>query len=148
MEITELLAPERTRCVEPELSKKRALEMISDLAAEQCPELPRHELFESLMAREKMGSTGIGKGIALPHGRLSRIKKPVAVLLKCEKPIEFDAIDQQPVDLLFALFVPEEQHQEFLAVLAGVAGKLSQKELCRAMRKAADNHHLYQLVTQ
>lgn len=148
MEINDLLAPERTRCVEPELSKKRALEMISDLAAEQCPDLPRHELFESLMAREKMGSTGIGKGIALPHGRLNRIEKPVAVLLKCDKPIEFDAIDQQPVDLLFALFVPEAQHQEFLAFLAKVAGKLSQKELCRALRKTSDNAQLYQLVTE
>ncbi|GAA4901643.1 PTS IIA-like nitrogen regulatory protein PtsN [Ferrimonas pelagia] len=148
MEITTILSPERTRCVAPGLSKKRALEMISELAASQCPELPQHELFESLMAREKMGSTGIGKGIALPHGRLGRIKHPIAVLLKCAQPIEFDAIDQQPVDLLFALFVPEQEHAQHLATLRTVAGKLSQKELCRALRKTEDNHHLYELVTQ
>ncbi|QIZ77894.1 PTS IIA-like nitrogen regulatory protein PtsN [Ferrimonas lipolytica] len=147
MEINELLTLERTLCVDSELSKKRALEMISELAASQCPELPQHELFESLMAREKMGSTGIGKGIALPHGRLNRLDRPLAVLLKSDSPIEFDAVDQKPVDLLFALFVPEQQHQEFLSMLATVAEKLSQKELCRAMRKASDNQHLYQVIT-
>ncbi|SHI05911.1 PTS IIA-like nitrogen regulatory protein PtsN [Ferrimonas marina] len=148
MEIEQLLTPERTRCVAPGLSKKRALEMISELASEQCPDLPRHELFESLMAREKMGSTGIGKGIALPHGRLSRITKPVAVMLKCDEPIPFDAIDHQPVDLLFGLFVPENECQEHLSTLAEVARKLSQKDLCRALRKADDNHLLYELVTE
>ncbi|WP_028115736.1 PTS IIA-like nitrogen regulatory protein PtsN [Ferrimonas senticii] len=148
MEINDLLAPECARCVTPELSKKRALELISELAAECCPELPQHELFESLMAREKMGSTGFGKGIALPHGRLSRLTKPMAVMLKCDTPIDFDAIDEQPVDLLFALFVPEEEHQQYLAVLAKVAEKLSQKELVRALRRTEDNQQLFELVSQ
>ncbi len=148
MEIIELLAPEAAVCVAPELSKKRVLELISTLASERCPSLPKHELFESLLAREKVGSTGIGKGIALPHGRLTRITQPIAVLIKCDCPIDFDAIDQQPVDLLFALFVPEAEHQQYLSVLAQVASKLSQKDICRAMRKTSDNQQLYQLATQ
>ncbi|MBY5993104.1 PTS IIA-like nitrogen regulatory protein PtsN [Ferrimonas balearica] len=148
MEITELLSPERTQCAAPGLSKKRVLELISELAAEQCPDLPKHELFESLLAREKMGSTGIGNGIALPHGRLGRITRPIGVLIKCDEPIPFDAIDSKPVDLLFALFVPEEAHQQHLATLAEVARKLSQKEICRAMRKANDNHTLYEVISQ
>ncbi|MBY6187239.1 PTS IIA-like nitrogen regulatory protein PtsN [Marinobacter hydrocarbonoclasticus] len=148
MEITELLSPERTQCAAPGLSKKRALELISELASEQCPDLPKHELFESLLAREKVGSTGIGNGIALPHGRVSKLAHPIAVLIKCDEPIPFDAIDSKPVDLLFALFVPESEHQMHLATLAEVARKLSQKEICRALRKAQDNHTLFEVITQ
>ncbi len=148
MEITKLLSPERTHCAAPGLSKKRALEMISELAARQCPDLPQHELFESLLAREKMGSTGIGNGIALPHGRLDRITDPIAVLVKAEEPIPFDAIDGKPVDLLFALFVPEQDHQAHLATLHTIAQLLSQKELCRALRKASNDRELYELLTQ
>ncbi len=148
MEITELLSPERTECAAPGLSKKRALELISELASAQCPDLPKHELFESLLAREKMGSTGIGNGIALPHGRLSKLERPIGVLIKCDEPFPFDAIDGKPVDLLFALFVPESEHQQHLATLAEVARKLSQKEVCRAMRKASNNQELYEAITQ
>ncbi|MBY6095704.1 PTS IIA-like nitrogen regulatory protein PtsN [Ferrimonas balearica] len=148
MEITELLSPERTLCAAPGLSKKRALELISEIASQQCPDLPKHELCESLLAREKMGSTGIGNGIALPHGRLSKLTQPIAVLVKSDEPIPFDAIDGKPVDLLFALFVPESEHQLHLATLAEVARKLSQKEVCRALRKATDNHTLFEAFTQ
>lgn len=101
MELSTILAPECTSCATPG-SKKKVLELISDLAAAQNPSLSSQEIFESLLAREKMGSTGIGNGIAIPHGRLGTIDKPLAVLIKCEEAIGYDAIDKQPVDILFA----------------------------------------------
>lgn len=98
MELCTILRPECTTCATPG-SKKKVLELISDLVAAQYPTLSSQEIFESLVAREKMGSTGIGNGIAIPHGRLADIDQPIAILIKCEEPIAFDAIDKQPVDI-------------------------------------------------
>ncbi|WP_352288961.1 PTS sugar transporter subunit IIA, partial [Psychrobacter sp. GW64-MNA-CIBAN-0177] len=98
---------ECTTCATPG-SKKKVLELISNLVAAQYPTLSSQEVFESLLAREKMGSTGIGNGIAIPHGRLTTIDHPIAIFIKCEEAIAFDAIDKQPVDLLFALLVPAD----------------------------------------
>jgi len=118
MELRTILRPECTTCATPG-SKKKVLELISDLAAAQYPTLSSQEIFESLVAREKMGSTGIGNGIAIPHGRLTDITQPIAILIKCEEPIAFDAIDKQPVDILFALLVPADQCQQHLSTLTG-----------------------------
>lgn len=90
-------------------SKKRALEIISELAAKQLS-LPPQVVFEAILTREKMGSTGIGNGIAIPHGKLEEdTLRAVGVFVQLETPIAFDAIDNQPVDLLFALLVPADQ---------------------------------------
>ena len=147
MDITTLLSPECATIAAPGLSKKRALEMISQLAGEHHGSLNPQQLFESLLARERMGSTGIGKGIALPHGRLANIDRPIAVFIKCDEAIPFDAIDGKPVDLLFALFVPEDAVQEHLATLAAMAKTLQDKETCRALRKCSNDSELYALVT-
>lgn len=84
MELSTILRPECTTCATPG-SKKKVLELISDLASAQYPTLSSQAIFESLLAREKMGSTGIGNGIAIPHGRLPDITEPIAVLVKCEE---------------------------------------------------------------
>ncbi|TKB51232.1 PTS IIA-like nitrogen regulatory protein PtsN [Ferrimonas sediminicola] len=147
MELSTLLSPECATIAAPGLSKKRALEMISQLAGVSYPNLNPQQLFESLLARERMGSTGIGKGIALPHGRLSNIERPIAVFIKCDEAIPFDAIDGKPVDLLFALFVPEEAVQEHLTTLAAMAKVLEDKETCRSLRKCTNDSDLYALVT-
>ncbi|GMA83393.1 hypothetical protein GCM10025855_29260 [Shewanella glacialipiscicola] len=99
------------------------------------------------MAREKVGSTGIGNGIAIPHGRLADIDKPIAVLIKCEEPIAFDAIDKQPVDILFALLVPADQCQQHLSTLSCMAEKLSDKQILKQLRKTHDEAELYQVIT-
>ncbi|GIU43216.1 PTS IIA-like nitrogen regulatory protein PtsN [Shewanella algidipiscicola] len=147
MELSTILRPECTTCATPG-SKKKVLELISDLAAVQYPTLSSQEIFESLLAREKMGSTGIGNGIAIPHGRLTNIEKPVAVLIKCAEPIAFDAIDNQPVDILFALLVPAEQCEQHLSTLAAMAEKLSDKAIIKQLRKTHDEAELYQVITQ
>ncbi|AZQ12075.1 PTS IIA-like nitrogen regulatory protein PtsN [Shewanella khirikhana] len=146
MELSTILAPECTSCATPG-SKKKVLELISDLAAAQYPSLSSQEIFESLLAREKMGSTGIGNGIAIPHGRLGSIDKPLAVLIKCEEAIGYDAIDKQPVDILFALLVPSDQCQQHLSTLAAMAEKLNDRQVLKQLRKSHDEKELYQVIT-
>ncbi|MCG9698192.1 PTS IIA-like nitrogen regulatory protein PtsN [Shewanella sp. Isolate11] len=147
MELSTILRPECTTCATPG-SKKKVLELISDLAAAQYPPLSSQEIFESLLAREKMGSTGIGNGIAIPHGRLTSITQPLAVLVKCAEPIAFDAIDNQPVDILFALLVPADQCEQHLSTLAAMAEKLNDKSVMKQLRKTQDEAELYQVITQ
>ncbi|QLE86954.1 MULTISPECIES: PTS IIA-like nitrogen regulatory protein PtsN [Shewanella] len=147
MELSTILRPECTTCATPG-SKKKVLELISDLAAVQYPTLSSQEIFESLLAREKMGSTGIGNGIAIPHGRLSNIEYPVAVLVKCAEPIAFDSIDNQPVDILFALLVPSDQCEQHLSTLSCMAEKLNDKFILKQLRKSHDEAELYQVITQ
>ncbi|GGY94828.1 MAG: nitrogen system component [Shewanella sp.] len=146
MELSTVLRPECTTCATPG-SKKKVLELISELAAAQYPNLSSQAIFESLLAREKMGSTGIGNGIAIPHGRMPDITTPIAVLVKCNEPIAFDAIDNQPVDILFALVVPADQCQQHLSTLSAMAEKLSDKQILKQLRKATTKEELYQVIT-
>ncbi|WP_076539188.1 PTS IIA-like nitrogen regulatory protein PtsN [Shewanella sp. UCD-KL21] len=146
MELRTILQPACTTCATPG-SKKKVLELISNLMAAQYPTLSSQAIFESLIAREKMGSTGIGNGIAIPHGRLDNIEEPIAILIKCEEPIAFDAIDKQPVDILFALLVPAEQCQQHLSTLSSMAEKLSDKLILKRLRKSHDATELYQVIT-
>ncbi|EEY37591.1 PTS system, nitrogen regulatory IIA component [Vibrio mimicus SX-4] len=99
-----------------------------------------------MLSREKMGSTGIGNGIAIPHARMSDSEKAVAVLLQCEEPIEFDAIDNRPVDLLFALLVPEDQCKEHLKTLACMAERLNDKQILKQLRHAESDQELYNIM--
>ncbi|MGL4473426.1 MAG: PTS IIA-like nitrogen regulatory protein PtsN [Shewanella sp.] len=146
MELSTILRPECTTCATPG-SKKKGLELVSDLVAAQYPNLSSQEIFESLLAREKKGSTGIGNGIAIPHGRLDAISEPIGVLIKCLTPISFDAIDKQPVDIIFALLVPSDECQQHLTTLAAIAEKLSDKQVLKQIRKTEDETQLYQVIT-
>jgi PTS system nitrogen regulatory IIA component len=147
MELCNILRPECTTCATPG-SKKKVLELISELVAAQYPTLSSQAIFESLVAREKMGSTGIGNGIAIPHGRLDDITQPIGIFIKCDEPIAFDAIDKQPVDLLFALLVPSDQCKQHLSTLSAMAEKLSDKQVLRQLRKASTSEELYQVISQ
>ncbi|GLS83404.1 PTS IIA-like nitrogen regulatory protein PtsN [Paraferrimonas haliotis] len=147
MEIKTILVPGCAHCATPG-SKKKVLQLISELAAEQAPELTPQEIFEALLAREKMGSTGIGNGIAIPHGKLTNIDKPIAVLVKCEEPIQYDAIDNQPVDLLFALFVPNDDAQLHLKTLSQMAATLTDKRICKQLRRSHTDAELYEVVCE
>ncbi|PHM27426.1 PTS IIA-like nitrogen regulatory protein PtsN [Xenorhabdus budapestensis] len=130
-------------------SKKRALEIISELASKQL-NLPENAVFEAILSREKVGTTGIGNGIAIPHGKLETecANNAVGVFLHLEQPITFDAIDNQPVDLLFALLVPSNQCQIHLHSLSLIAKRLSDKNLCRRLRSAQSDEELYKIITE
>lgn len=127
-------------------SKKRILEYIAELAHQRLPEVPEYNILEALMSREKLGSTGIGGGIAIPHGKLKNVTTPLLVFVVSKDPIQFDAIDNQAVDIFCAILIPENQCQTHLTTLAGIARLLSQKEITRKIRHAASDQALYQLL--
>ncbi|WJG08869.1 PTS IIA-like nitrogen regulatory protein PtsN [Aliiglaciecola sp. LCG003] len=146
MEIRDILTPDCTSCAVQGTSKKRILEIISQLAAQKLPDIDQTDILTSLLSREKLGSTGIGNGIALPHGRLQGIDKVLAILITCKPAIAFDAIDNCPVDIFFAILVPEEQAQGHLQTLATIATRLSDKEVLKVLRKCETDGQLYEAI--
>ncbi|VFP86522.1 PTS IIA-like nitrogen regulatory protein PtsN [Candidatus Erwinia haradaeae] len=129
-------------------NKQGALEIISDIAAKQLS-LPQKIILDAIEAREKMGSTGIGNGIAIPHGTLKEdILHTIGVFLRLENPIVFDAIDNQPVDLLFALLVPTDQYKTYLYALSLVAKRLMNQSILRRLRSASSDEDLYSIFTK
>lgn len=129
-------------------SKKRILEYIAELAHQQLPDISEYSILEALMTREKLGSTGIGGGIAIPHGKLESVAQPLLVFVVSKEAIPFDAIDNQSVDIFCAILIPKEQCQTHLATLSGIAKLLSQKELTKKIRHADSDEHLYQLLIE
>ena len=147
MQLSEVLALDCTKSAVQCTSKKRALEIISEVAATHTGQNST-ELFECMLNREKMGRTGIGYGIAIPHGRMMDSDQAVAVLLQCQAPIEFDAIDNRPVDLLFALLVPDAQCKTHLKTLSAMAERLIDKSTLKSLRNAQSDQELYDVITQ
>lgn len=141
-----VLTPGRSLVKVPGGSKKRVLEKIASLVAQALPELDAQTVLESLIAREKLGSTGFGNGIAIPHCRLVGCTAPIAALLQLESPVDFDAIDGAPVDLLFVLLVPEAATDAHLELLRQIAGIFDRSEVREHLRQATDSDHLYQVV--
>ena len=120
--LNEILSPERTICNAPGASKKRLFETIARVISDDQPSLVYEEVFAQLIAREKLGSTGLGQGIAIPHCRMDACPEPIGTLVTLEKAIDFDAPDDKPVDLLFALLVLQVVYGAFTAGLdAGYA---------------------------
>jgi len=147
MDLSTLLSPDCTRRAVDGSSKKKVLELIGQLAAPRLSGTTSFDVFESLLHRERLGSTGIGLGVAIPHGRLASANKPVAILLTLADPIDFDAIDNQPVDIVFALLVPEDEHEQHLQTLASVAQRLNDKNCTRALRDATSDQELFDIFT-
>ncbi|MFT6086823.1 MAG: PTS system nitrogen regulatory IIA component [Glaciecola sp.] len=142
MIISDIISLDRTECAVECHSKKRIFEIISEIAVKGNPQLDLGDVLSSMLAREKMGSTGIGNGIAIPHGRIEGIYDIVAIIVTSEEPIQFDAIDDKPVDIFFALLVPSEQTQEHLQTLSSIAKKLSDKNIVKAIRSAASKDQI------
>ena len=141
-----ILTPGRSLVNVPGGSKKRALEQIANLIGREVPELDTQAVYEALIAREKLGSTGFGNGIAIPHCRLQGCEAPVSALLHLDAPIGFDAIDGAPVDLLFVLLVPQAATDAHLELLRQIASMLDRKDVRDKLRSASSNEALYQVV--
>ena len=146
IQLQTILTPGRSLVNVPGGSKKRVLEQIATLAARDLGELDAQDIFESLIAREKLGSTGFGNGIAIPHCRLQGCESPVSALLHLDAPIDFDAIDGAPVDLLFVLLVPQAATDAHLELLRQIASMLDRKDVRDRLRSASSNEALYQVV--
>ncbi|MEE1869362.1 MULTISPECIES: PTS IIA-like nitrogen regulatory protein PtsN [Pseudomonas] len=141
-----ILTPGRSLVNAPGGSKKRALQEVATLIHREVPDLEMQIVFESLFAREKLGSTGFGNGIAIPHCRLKGCTSPISALIHLEAPIDYDAIDGAPVDLLFVLLVPEAATDAHLELLRQIASMLDRKDVRDRLRAAQSSEALYQVV--
>ena len=124
------------------LSKKRVFERAAE-AMGAALDLSSETIYRALLAREKLGSTAIGEGIAIPHCRMEDCEKPCGVIVTLDEPTDFDAPDDDYVDLLFALVVPAEATQDHLNLLAGLARLFSQQDFCDALRACTTGDELY-----
>lgn len=146
MQLSDLLVPDRIACEIFSGSKKRALEQLSALIASNEPDINQQEVFESLLNRERLGSTGLGKGVAIPHGRLKESNKTLLAFAQLKEGIDYDAPDSEPVDLLFALLVPPESTEEHLQILAALSEMFRDDQFRQKLRQAHSSDELYQLL--
>jgi len=144
--VAKLLNPAHVAVDLPVSSKKRLFEQ-AGLLFENQDGIARSVVFESLFARERLGSTGLGQGVAIPHGRIKGLKEAQGALLRLAQPVPFDAPDGQPVSLAFVLLVPEKATEKHLQILSELAQMFSDRPLREAMAQAADAAALHQLVT-
>jgi len=147
MEISELLQPEAVIAGLKASSKKQLLQELARHAA-QITGVSDRKIFETLLERERLGTTGVGNGIAIPHGKLAEFKRLYGVFARLDKPVEFDAIDEQPVDLIFLLLAPEGAGADHLKALARVSRLLRDATMCEKLRGAESADGLYMLLTQ
>lgn len=137
MQLSEILKPGAVRAIGQVTSKKRLFQELSELAHAEYG-LNASEVLDALQERESLGPTGVGQGVALPHARLHGLDKVVGMFIRLEKPLDFDAVDRQPVDLVFALLAPETSGVDHLKALALVSRTLRDGELRGKLRANDD----------
>lgn len=147
MEFSNLLKPEAIRIFSSVSSKKRLLHDLAGIA-EMCYNTHYANTVEALIDREALGPTGVGGGIALPHARLENLNHVVGALILLENPVEFDAIDKQPVDVIFSLFAPKTAGVEHLKALALVSRTLREQSVVAKLRSNPDPTTLYTILTE
>lgn len=144
MRMRDLLTLDTTYFQVEAVNKKKLLEDVAEQLAQLNPNLEVSTVFDALLARERLGSTALGEGIALPHCRLDCCHKPHGVLLTLKEPIDYDAQDNQAVDIIFMLLVPDSDPEEHLNTLSHIAALFSQAEYREALRAASSKEALYQ----
>jgi PTS system nitrogen regulatory IIA component len=146
MDLSDLVRPDAILASLKANSKKQAIQALAEKAA-ALTGLEEREIFETLLQRERLGSTGIGGGIAIPHGKLTRLDRIVGLFATLAKPIDFEALDDQPVDLVFLLLAPEGAGADHLKALARIARLLREPGVAGKLRAAHDRHALYAVLT-
>jgi PTS system nitrogen regulatory IIA component len=146
MEIFQLLSPDGVMANLKANSKKQSLQELSARAAKITGQHER-AIFDTLLERERLGTTGVGNGIAIPHGRLPGLDKLYGLFARVERPIDFDSIDEMPVDLIFLLLAPESAGADHLKALARVSRLLRDKGVCEKLRGAESADAIYALLT-
>lgn len=147
MELASILKAEAVRVIGSASSKKRLFQEIGDIA-HAAHGLDPSQTVEALLDRESLGPTGVGHGVALPHARLHGIDRVIGVFLMIEKPLDFGAVDRQPVDIAFSLFAPEDSGVEHLKALALVSRTLRDNALCTKLRANLEPTKLYAILTE
>ena len=146
MNISDLLAPDAILPALKAQSKKQLLQELS-ARAHQITRLPERRIFETLVERERLGTTGVGAGIAIPHGRIAEAKSIAGVFARLESPIDYEAVDSQPVDLVFMLLAPEDAGADHLKALARVSRLLRNQAACEKLRTAGSAEAIYAILT-
>ena len=147
MNISDILSPD---CVLSDMdchSKKDTLDTLAKIIANSDNSTSQTEVFDCLIARERLGSTGLGNGIAIPHGRLKNGKKTIAAFIQLDTAVDYDAVDKAPVDLLFALIVPEDSTEEHLQTLAKLAEMFSDENTISKLRQSNSSSEIYSVLT-
>lgn len=147
MQIADLLSPEGVVAALKVQSKKQLLQELASRATNLVG-IPERRIYETLTERERLGTTGVGQGIAIPHGRLADLEKIAGFFARLETPIEFDAVDNQPVDLVFMLLAPEGAGADHLKALARVSRLLRNQTACEKLRAAKSAEALYAILTE
>jgi len=147
MEIADILDTEGVFARLPATSKKQALQELAKRAA-QVTGLHERAIFDVLLERERLGTTGVGHGIAIPHGKLPELKKLCGLFARLEKPVDFDSVDDKPVDLIFLLLAPEGAGADHLKALARISRLLRDRTTCEKLRGSDEPEALYSLLTE
>lgn len=147
MQISEILMQSAVKTVSAVTSKKRLFQEISEIAF-ATHGIPADVALEALLERESLGPTGVGHGVALPHARVQGLDQVVAVFLRVERPLDFDAADRHPVDLFFALFAPESAGVDHLKALALVSRTMRNTDICAKLRANSDATALHAILTE
>jgi len=147
MELSRILKPEAVKVFGTLSSKKRLFQDLGEIA-ESAYGLTSGTVFDALQERENLGPTGVGNGVALPHARLEGLDEVVGAFVRLERPLEFDSVDRQPVDLIFALFAPLDSGVNHLKALALVSRTLRDATVCTKLRSNDDPSTLYAVLTE
>ncbi len=147
MELSTLLIPGAVRVVGQLTSKKRLFQELGEIAA-QAYHLNGAVAVDGLQERESLGPTGVGHGIALPHARLEDLHKIVGVFVRLERPLDYDSVDRQPVDLVFGLFAPKDSGVDHLKALALVSRTMRDSGICNKLRSNVDPAKLHAILTE
>ncbi len=147
MEISDLVNADGVVANLKVTSKKQALQELSRRAAD-ITGLHERQVFDVLMERERLGTTGVGNGIAIPHGKLGQLERLHGVFARLERPVDFQAIDEAPVDLIFLLLAPEESGADHLKALARVSRLLRDKTVCEKLRGTDTKEALFAIITE
>jgi PTS system nitrogen regulatory IIA component len=145
MPLNDLVAPQAVIPALKVNNKKQALQEIAARAAELTGR-PEREILDVLMQRERLGSTAIGSGIAIPHGKLPKLGRLFGLFARLDRPIDFEALDGQPVDLIFLLLAPENAGADHLKALARIARLLRDADMTRLLRDSSDREALYAVL--
>ena len=148
MDVANILKPENVHCSLGARSKKHALELLSQALAASSEGYSAEEILEGLIQRERLGCTGLGRSVAMPHTRLSGLEHSVGAFLRLDVAVDFDAIDGAPVDLLFGLLVPEDRDDDQIREVRELIERLGDSALQRQLHEAEDPAQLYNLLTE
>ena len=145
MTISALLSPQKIFIDTEVTSKKKLLEMIANIVADRSS-LAQSTIYNNLLSRERLGSTGLGKGFAVPHARVPELEQTLGCFFRLKDPVNFESPDNQPVDLVFTIIIPEQATEEHLQILSSLARIFSQAEVCQAIRDADGKAEIEQII--